>query len=215
LSALTNSQAGESLAERVTQRDTTAILQAAEEGRTDLIPLLESVAARHDFSPGSPETAARKALARLGSRTYVDLFIRDLTHTTNSEAYTYWTVTRGFEPMKAEYTTKIEALKNLAYIRSRFAVRAIASTLNDTNRPLSSAHVVRDTPASMAAWTLSQMNLENAPAVDQVRFPQTEADQQALRHWLEGHPGQQPFASPKERIAAWQQWWEQNKDKYP
>lgn len=59
------------------------------------------------------------------------------------------------------------------------------------------------------------MHLENAPVVDKVKPAENDADRVAIEKWMREHPGQGPFATPDERIAAWKKWWQQNKDKYP
>lgn len=215
LSSTCDGQLTESLEQRIAQADGSAILEAADRGRSDLIPALEDLAAAKDFSPVSTATTARKALGKLGVRKYVDSFVKELVDSTNSESYVYWLDKRDGDSMEAKYFTRIEALKTLLYLGDKSTVRAIASALSDTERPAKSSHVIYDSPALMAAWTLTKMNLENPPDVDKVKFPSTEVERDILRKWIEDHPGQDPFASAEERIAAWQRWWEQNKDKYP
>jgi predicted membrane-bound mannosyltransferase len=208
-------QSAEPLEQRIAQRDVNAILQAADQNRTDLVSTLESIANDSNFAPWSSQTAARKALGRLGVKKYVDTLLKELTDPTNSEAYVYWRTKQFENKTQASYLTKTEALKSLGYIRDKSTVRAIVSELDDTNVPPSSPDVIYDTPALVAVWTLERMGLENAPVVDKVTSGDTRAEQEAFEKWMEQHPGQAPTASPEEHIAAWKKWWQQNKDKYP
>jgi hypothetical protein len=196
----------ETLEQRVARGDDSAFIEAANANRYDLIPELEKF---------SDDTTAQKALARLGAKQYVDLFVRQLTETTNSTLYAYYRNREQRDPVTAEYMTKLSAFKSLLYIRDKSTVRAIVWELDDTNRPPFSYDVIYDTPAAVAVSTLERMNLENAPVVDKVKTGDTRAEQEAFVKWMEQHPGQAPTASPEEHILAWKKWWQQNKDKYP
>lgn len=197
----------ETLEQRVARGDYAAFTEAADANRTDLIPALEKYA---------DHGTARMALARLGVKKYVDLFVKQLTDTTNSDVYAYYMGSEQRDPKTAEYLTKISALRSLLYIHDKSTVRAIVSELDDTNRPPShSEHIARQAPCEMAVWILERMGLENAPVVDKVKSGDTRAEQEAFEKWMEEHPGQGPTATPEEHLAAWKKWWEQNKDKYP
>lgn len=197
----------ETLEQRVARGDGDAFIEAANHDRYDLIPALEKF---------SDDTTAQKALARLGVKQYVDLFVKQLTDATNTDLYAYYRSREQRDPKTAEYLTKISALRNLPYIHDKSTVRAIVSELDDTNRPPShSEHIARQAPCEMAVLTLEGMGLENAPVVDKVKPAENDADRAAIEKWMREHPGQGPFATPEEKITAWKKWWEQNKGKYP
>ncbi len=197
----------ETLEQRVARGDGDAFIEAANHDRYDLIPALEKF---------PDDTIAQKALARLGVKQYVDLFVKQLTDTTNTDLYAYYRSREQRDPKSAEYLTKISALRSLLYIHDKSTVRTIVSELDDTNRPPPvSQHIARQAPSDMAVLTLERMGLENAPVVDKVKSGDTRAEQEAFEKWVEEHPGQGPTATPEEHLAAWKKWWEQNKDKYP
>jgi len=197
----------ETLEQRVARGDGDAFIEAANQNRYDLIPALEKF---------SDDTTAQKALARLGVKQFVDLFVKQLTDTTNTDLYAYYRSREQRDPKTAEYLSKISALRNLLYIHDKSTVRAIVSELDDTNRPPRLARdMVCEAPAAEAVWILERMGLENAPVVDKVKSGDTRAEQEAFEKWMEQHPGQGPTASPEEHLAAWKKWWDQNKAKYP
>jgi hypothetical protein len=197
----------ETLEQRVARGDGDAFIEAANRNRYDLIPALEK---------SSEDSTAQMALARLGVKQYVDVFVRQLTDTTNSNAYAYYRSRELRDPKTAEYMTKVNALRSLLYINDKSTVRAIVSELDDTNRPPRLARdLVCEPPCAGAVQTLERMGLENAPVVDKVKTGDTRAEQEAFEKWMEQHPGQGPTATPEEHLAAWKKWWEQNKDKYP
>ncbi|MGO9244960.1 MAG: hypothetical protein ACLPT4_04405 [Verrucomicrobiia bacterium] len=197
----------ETLEQRVVRGDGDAFIEAANHNRYDLIPALEKF---------SDDTTAQKALARLGVRQYVDLFVKQLTDTTNTDLYAYYRSREQLDPKTAEYMTKVNALRNLLFIHDKSTVRAIVSELDDTNRPPShSQHIARQAPDESAVLTLERFGLENAPVVDKVKPAENDADRAVIEKWMREHPGEGPFATPEEKIAAWKKWWDQNKDKYP
>ncbi len=87
-----------------------------------------------------------------------------------------------------------QAFKKLAYIKDRSTVRLLASFLYGKENPEDYAvgHVIFDLPSEMAMQTLAQI-VTNPPTTN---LPGTSDTHDA-------------------RVKTWQQWWEQNKDKYP
>jgi hypothetical protein len=179
--------------QRVSRGDDYAFIEAADANRRDLIPVLEKF---------SGDGTARKALAKLGVKKYLDEFVTDLA-STNSPLLKFWEETyRGpGEPTvaaerEAELTAKGKALDALVYIGNKSTVKYIAAELYNTNCPnrAGSDNLLESrTPiAWLAARALSQMNLQDAPR------PSAEGDPEWLNY-----------------IEAWKKWWEQNKDKYP
>jgi hypothetical protein len=197
----------ETLDHRVARGDGNAFIEAANHNRYDLIPALEKF---------PDDSTAQMALARLGVKRYVDLFVKQLTDTTNADLYAYYRNREQRDPKTAEYMTKVNALRSLLYINDKSTVRVIVSELDDTNRPpMLAQDVICEPPSAGAVRTLERMGLDNAPVVDKVKSGDTRAEQEAFEKWVEQHPGQGPTASPEEHLAAWKKWWEQNKDKYP
>jgi hypothetical protein len=135
------------------------------------------------------------ALAKLGVKKYLDEAIAELT-TTNSALFAYY-MTSGMCPFASEegrkecatMHTQETAFKKLAYIRNPSTVKIVAQFLYSTEHfPLAP-----DVPpwwASGAAVRALRQMVDNPPALPAV------------------HTGE-------EEDRAWQQWWEQNKDKYP
>ncbi len=178
----------ETLEQRINRGDYYAFLEAADAGRKDLIPALEKYAS---------DRAAKKALAKLGVRKYVDEIISELT-TTNSG--TYATNLKNYlemgEPLAnaealAEWSARMKVFDDLAYIGDKSTVKVIASYLyvKEWKKPFAGNDVGFDPPSFQAVVTLQKMNLEGAPNTRGLSVTAT--------------------------LAAWQQWWEQNKDKYP
>ena len=109
---------GETLEQRIAQRDTSAFVEAADAHRKDLIPLIEKV---------SDSKVGKMALAKLGVRKYLDEIVTELT-TSISVA-----VTSGGETHVhlnyAALAVQIAAFKKLAYIKDRSTVKLIAGFL--------------------------------------------------------------------------------------
>ena len=137
--------------------------------------------------------AAKAALAKLGVRKYLDETLTELT-TTNSLLYRAErdrargsTAGSAAEERVALYNTRKTALDKLAYIADPSTVRVIASCLADTVAP------------------------HPAPPGVTSRVFRTSVAQlagKALRRIVSNPP-------PSDDVQVWQQWWEQNKDKYP
>ena len=88
-----------------------------------------------------------------------------------------------------EVAVRSKAFERLAYIGNRSTARQVASFLTDATHPLQRPTDIRYASyAEVAANTLSQI-VSNPPSTTNF--------------------------SAQDKIRAWQQWWEQNKDKYP
>jgi hypothetical protein len=181
----------ETLEQRVQRGDGYAFREAADANRKDLIPALEKYAS---------DPTARKALAKLGVRKYLDEIISELT-TTNSARYAsnlknYLEMGEPLENAQAlaEWWTRMSVFNDLAYIGDKSTVKVIASYLyvKEWKKPFAGNDVGFDPPSFQAVVTLEKMNLENAPDARKLAYPSVE-----------------------NMVKAWQQWWEQNKDKYP
>jgi hypothetical protein len=179
----------ERLEQRVKEGDTRAILQAGEMGRKDLIPIIENFA--------NDDAWARAALAKLGIRKYVDEILLSLTNATHFSTSAHGVLQAGgSEKMSHEVIFgQMNAFKKLAYINDPSTVKIIAAYLYDTAN-----HYPEPPPGAIdrLLWT-SNAEL----AID------------ALRQMIKEPPDAGKSLSVDERIKLWQQWWEQNKDKYP
>jgi hypothetical protein len=189
-----------SLEQRVAKGETDAFLQAADEGRKDLIPTMEKYAEYPADPREGVRIKARMALAKLGVPKYLDAIVAELTNTIVDAREP-----NGAAPSRAAKHARIlaqtDAFRELAYVKNRSTVRVIASFLYAKETPLdyvdgaepgSTDLWVLDTPSQMAMKTLAQI-LDNPPKID---IPDNAYTHDA-------------------RVKAWQQWWEQNKDKYP
>jgi len=181
----------ETLEQRVRRQDISSFRQAAAEGRRDLIPVLEEYA-ELAVNPLEPvRTEAKLALAKLGNKKYLAEIIAELT-TTNSPAFqAELDLERrgGLQPTRAVYVAMREirsrAFKKLAYINDPSTTKTIASFLYDTEDP----------------------NLDPGKG-DAVYETPAQLAVRTLRNIVKNAP-------QSDDIATWQQWWEQNKDKYP
>lgn len=187
LSSFAAGEAPESLEQRVGRGEARAFIEAADLGRKDLIPAIEKFAA--------DETWARTTLAKLGMRKYLDEIIGELITPTNSAAFRNRVCPNPLRDIRPEieaHLTRLEALKKIAYMRDPSTVKIVAALLYSAEpAPEPDCDVTYAPIRYEAALTLSVMNqtrkLTNAP---QAKFPVV-------------------------NLADWQQWWEQNKDKYP
>jgi hypothetical protein len=203
---------------RVQQKDRDAILEAGRTGDRGFIPALEAIArpqlvvklepeATRDLSPEQIENLkrtwwhpvyddpaavnARTALAKLGVKEYLDEIVLELTDPANSPVCKEREGHPQYNCLPIEMRTA--AFGKLAYIRSRSTVRAIASFLSVTSEPDSTGSDMKYEPyAHLAMRTLAQI-VDNPPQIDLPDVAET-------------------FDA---RTKIWQQWWEQNKDKYP
>ncbi len=173
--------ANSQLLARIQQGDRDAILEAGKTGDKGFIPILEPMARPH-YTGGpesikglSPEQAAalsnavwrpvyddraavnaRTALAKLGVKDYLDEIVLELTDPLNSPLCKE----REGHPRYGCYPIDIrtDAFGKLAYIKSRSAVRAIASFLSVTNEPDSTGSDMKYDPyAHLAMKTLTQI----------------------------------------------------------
>jgi hypothetical protein len=213
--AQTNSFGQTDLLARIQQGDRDAILEAGNTGDKGLIPVLESMARPHytggpesikGLSPQQAEALsnsvwrpvydnpvavnARMALAKLGVKDYLDEILLELTDPLNSPVCKE----REGHPQYGCYPIDLRnaAFHKLAYVKNRSTVRAIASFLSVTNEPMSNGDVRYDVYAVVAMKTLAQI-ADNPP---QINLPDVAEMFDA-------------------RSKIWQQWWQQNKDKYP
>jgi hypothetical protein len=185
----------DALAQRVGSQDVAAIKEAGNQSRSDLIPSLEG-AANMSADPDEPVRIwAKAALAKLGAKKYLDETVSELT-TTNSDLFTFY-IGKGICAERSQETrvqcakqrTWETAFKKLAYIRDPSTVKIVAQFLYSTEHFQFSTDVPPWTASGFAIFTLRQM-------VD--------------------NPPQTPVEYTHEQdVHAWQQWWEQNKDKYP
>ena len=210
--------ANSELLSRVQHDDRDAILEAGKTGYKSFIPTLESIARPHyvdqidtntfkNMNPQQVETLkntfwrpiyddpaavnARMALAKLGVKEYLDEILVELTDPTSSPLYKEREEHRAYRYNPIQL--RGEAFRKLAYIKNPSTVRTIASFLSVTFEPISpDSDVGYDSYADVAMRTLAGI-VDNPP---QVNLP---VDSETL----------------EARSKIWQQWWEQNKNKYP
>jgi hypothetical protein len=193
----------ETLDERVKRGEPNAFKEAADQGRRDLIPLIERFADSGNPADGS-RIWTRAALAKLGVKQYLDETVTELT-TTNSALYRSYRASDAFHgtpPREADrvavYETQQKAFEKLAYIKARSTVKLVVPFVYAEENPEDYIHsggsdvVVDQPPSELAMWTLAQI-VDNPPATSPLKTN--------LTH--------------NARVEIWQQWWEQNKDKYP
>jgi hypothetical protein len=190
-----SSQETNALEQRVKRWDVVAIRQAADQGHTEMIPALES-AANASVDPDEPVRIwAKAALAKLGVRKYMDETVAELT-TTNSELFAFY-MKNGICAYPSQESrvacaterTQETAFKKLAYIHDPSTVKIVAQFLYSTEHFQFSPDVPPWWASGYAYMTLRQM-VDNPPALPTVH-------------------------THEEEVRAWQQWWKQNKDKYP
>ena len=198
------------LVERINKHDRDAILEAGRSGDKSLIPLLETMARPPDAQI-SPEAlngmdsrqaervkeAMRRPMydepsavsARMAlAKLGVKEYLDEIVSeltTTNSYAYKTQLHYSSANPEHAKLMTQYYALKELLYVNNPSTVKYIASVLYDPFDP-------------------------NKGNTSDVIWP-VPAHQAAVT--MQQILGTGP--SDTSDIAAWQKWWEQNKDKYP
>jgi hypothetical protein len=183
----------EAIIARILRADDDAILEAGKSGDGTFIPALEKLAG--DRPTDRRVIHAQMALAKLGVKKHLDETITELT-TTNSALFkahiSGYCRAYGSEDWRvacAKEETQKTAFEKLAYIRNASTVKVVAQFLYSTEHYQFSNDVPAYWASSYAIPTLRQM-------VD--------------------NPPQTPVEYTREQdIHAWQQWWEQNKDKYP
>jgi len=182
---------------RIRQADDDAILQAGKSGDSSYIPALETQA--QGRTTDRRVIDAKMALAKLGVAKYLDETIAELTTTnsalfeTNRKFYQNYGGSEYWTMRQARLKTQEQAIEKLAYIRNPSTIKTLAAFLYSTenlNREIPrQGDELFGTPAGMAIMALRQM-VDNPPKVP-VGF------------------------TLEQDVQAWQQWWEQNKDKYP
>lgn len=177
----------------VNRGEYSAILEAGRTGDTNLIPFLQAQMTGEPTDP--PTEAAKMALAKLGVKKYLDETVAELT-TTNSALFEAYKKDGGCafpdEEMRvrcAKQRTWETAFKKVAYIHNPSTVKVVAQFLYSTEHFQFAPDVPPWWASGYAYMTLRQM-VDNPPALPAVR-------------------------THEEEVHAWQQWWEQNKDKYP
>jgi hypothetical protein len=134
------------------------------------------------------------ALAKLGVKKYLDEIVAEVAPTNSAlfAAYQNGQPVGPSDPMVmrvVNYNALAHALEKLAYIRNPSTVKIVAAFLYNTQSFRFAPDVPPGWPSGAAGRALRQM-VDNPPTLPAV------------------HTGE-------EEDRAWQQWWEQNKDKYP
>jgi hypothetical protein len=131
---------------------------------------------------------AKTALAKLGVRKYLDEIVEELT-TTNSRAFKAEERSNAGSrpPAVPGYQTRSRALEKLGYIADPATIKFIGPLLNDMRNPYPYVPGARDL---VVGTRLGEYAVK------------------ALRQVVKDGPA-------TDDVTAWQQWWEQNKNKYP
>ncbi len=221
---LTNAQAptNTELLARVQQADPNAILEAGKTGDKSYIPILEKMAKPQFIFDIDPEVAkrlepqlveetkrsqahpvydeqparhARMALARLGVKEYLDEILTEVANPTNSPVYKERErYPQYLHSQRDKLEIQMLAFEKLVYLKNPSTVKVLATFLyrSDPGDNVVGGDLIFETPSEMAMKALSRI-VDNPPKID-------------LPAAAETHDA---------RIKLWQQWWEQNKDKYP
>lgn len=137
------------------------------------------------IGPNQLPEDAKLELAKAGVQQFLDEIVGELVSPTNSTGF----VSQPTHSSEEEIAVRSRAFEKLAYVGNRSTVGVVASFLSDTTHPIPKPTGVRHMSyAEMAANALSQIVSNPPPAAS---------------------------FSAQDKIRAWQQWWEQNKDKYP
>ncbi len=141
----------------------------------------------------SDSKAGKKALAKLGVKEYLDGILVELTNTSSTAVASG----RGMNPSVdyAKLSVQTEAFKKLAYIKNRSTVKVIAAFLYGKENP--NDYIVKSDSESDGYWYC--MVIYERPS---------EAAMKTLAQIVDNPPASSD-------VKVWQQWWEQNKDKYP
>jgi hypothetical protein len=130
---------------------------------------------------------ARLELAKQGEHHILGQIVGELVSPKDSPAFL--AQTNHSSEQELEIAVRSRAFEKLAYIGSTSTIQVVASFLTDTTHPPSKPTDVRYVSyAEMAADSLSQI-VSNPPPTATL--------------------------SAQDKVRVWQQWWEQNKDKYP
>jgi hypothetical protein len=208
----------EALVARIKNAEPAAMVEAGNSGDKSFISFLEAQTSTHygpaispkvydqlsprqkkevDFPlPAKSSEAAKMALAKLGVKKYLDEAVAELT-TTNSALFQAYKVrhlngasSEESAVERAKYDAQEQAFEKLAYINDPSAIKFIGPFLYDTRTaPFRGTDFFLATPAQLAVLTLRKM--------------------------IQPLPSDANGTLDADDIRAWQQWWEQNKDKYP
>ena len=178
--------------EGVRRGEYSAILEAGRTGDTNLIPYLRAQITGEPTDP--PTEAATMALAKLGVKKYLDNIVAEVAPTNSALFAAY----QNGQPVGSSDPTVMhiinchaleKAFEKLAYIRNPSTVKLVAAFVYNTESFYNAPDVPPSRPSGAAARALRQL-VGNPPALP-------------------------PVYTGDEEERAWQQWWEQNKDKYP
>jgi hypothetical protein len=186
------------LVKRIKAHDLGAIYEAGNQGRQDLIPLLEEIYdGKHGDSPAS--ASAQCALAKLGNEKHLAAILQEVLNPSIAPRYQeekHDALINGASDKNADAwaTWKIQecASRKLAYLQDERTVQYIAPLLYDirlvdighlTDSPLNGA-------SAFAVVALSRIIKKDSPV-----FPRRSC-------------------SEEETAVIWQKWWETHKDYY-
>jgi hypothetical protein len=185
---------------RIQSADEDAILEAGKSGDADYIPALEKQASGRITD--RRVIAAKTALAKLGVKWCLDEILLELNDPTNSPVYRAHSTLYGSPPGRYEaIRIRNAAFGKLQYVNDRSTIKVVASFLYTKENPMdyvegaepgSTDVVFFEWPSEVAMKVLAQI-VDNPPTIN---IPDNAYTHDA-------------------RVKAWQQWWEQNKDKYP
>jgi hypothetical protein len=162
-----------------------AILEAGPTGDTNLIPYLQ---AQITGEPTDPSTeAAKMALAKLGVKKYLDEIVAEGAPTNSALFAAY----ANGQPVGSSDPT-VMRVANCHALANAFEKLAYIRN--------------RSTVKIVAAFLYNTESFYNAPDVPP-SWPSSFAIL-TLRQMVDNHP-------QSDDAKVWQQWWEQNKDKYP
>jgi len=188
------------LAQRIKKQEVSAIREAGDQGRRDMIPLLRETYAIRMAATEPVHIAAQSALAKLGEEKYLVEILDELLHPAAAAAYEseylysiHCGASRDAAEASAVWVIQQAALKKLIYLQDERTVQYVAPLLYET-RPIEVGHLA-DTPlapkSSMAVQALSRIVKNNMLI-------------------LEGRTR----LNNEMKIIAWQKWWEAHKDYY-
>jgi hypothetical protein len=137
--------------------------------------------------------ARKKALAKLGVKEYLDEILIELTNTSSTVVASGRGMNSSID--YARLSAQTEALKKLAYIKNRSTVKLIAAFLYGKEN--ADDYIVKSDSESNGYWYC--MLIYERPS---------ETAMKTLAQIVDNPPAGND-------VKVWQQWWEQNKDKYP
>ena len=189
-------QGTESLEQRVGRGESEGFLQAANEGRKDLIPALEKYAQYPADERETIRVRAKMALAKLGVKKYLGEILLEVTDPTNAPVAKAWGP--SFSSKHIALWVQMDAFNKLAYIKDRSTVKTLVAFLDAKENPedyveRGGKDIVRFERPSNAAMRILPQIVDNPPNIDVPDGP-------------DAHDA---------KVKVWQQWWQQNKDRYP